>query len=109
MKVRACVLVIGAAICAGTTSPRAGDEGATAEIERKARNVVDRAATDPELDAASARARSALPQFRAALRKPESSDFQIKAIFVDGDAVERMWIVDVADTGGGFKGKINNA
>lgn len=70
-------------------------------------NVPDK---DRAMDRAMNHAQHSLGFFIAVLRanKPDDDGFEIKKAFVDGDAVEQLWIADLSFDGKNFEGKINN-
>ena len=65
---------------------------------------------DKAMDRAVAKARESLGFFLAALqaKKPDSTDFEVKRCFVDGDKVEHIWLRDVTWDGKVFRGKVDN-
>ena len=77
-----------------------GSDNATIEI----------AEDDPELAYARQNARATVNQFIYALQNPTAGQtlFAVKAKFVDGDAVEYMWITDLKYENGAFTGVVNN-
>lgn len=65
---------------------------------------------DRQMARASQRARKNVGVFIAALRKPtpDQRDFAVKKKFVQGEAVEHLWISDVRFTGNRFVGVVDN-
>ena len=65
---------------------------------------------DRQMNRASAKARSSVNTFIAALRQPtaEQRDFAVKKKFVQGNAVEHLWVSDVKFTGNRFVGVVDN-
>jgi uncharacterized protein YegJ (DUF2314 family) len=65
---------------------------------------------DKAMDRAVAKARESLGFFLAALKakKADSTDFEVKRCFVDGDKVEHIWLRAVTWDGKVFRGKVDN-
>lgn len=80
-----------------------------AETQTKDR-VIGVPPEDPEMKAAIAKARSTLPEFWRAVEagNPNESDFALKVMIVDGTEVEHFWLTNVARSGTGYVGTINN-
>ncbi len=72
--------------------------------------VIGHADDDPELAAATGRARSTLGEFISALSDPRPGQvyFSIKAPFTEGEHTEHMWLDDVRYEQGVFLGKVGN-
>jgi uncharacterized protein YegJ (DUF2314 family) len=101
-----CALTVALAACRSRTSSSTEPK----KLEEQAGNVVERSTEDPELAAASARARATLGDFRAALEKPHAAhrSFAVKVAIREADRVEHLWISDVKAKGRGFQGVIDN-
>jgi uncharacterized protein YegJ (DUF2314 family) len=65
---------------------------------------------DPEMAAAIAKARGALPSFWKALEHPGAGEegFALKVAIKDGKDVEHFWLLDIARDGDKLSGTINN-
>lgn len=65
---------------------------------------------DQQLARATGRARRNVGTFIAALRQPtaDQRDFAVKKKFVQGDAVEHLWLSDVKFRGNRFVGTVDN-
>jgi uncharacterized protein YegJ (DUF2314 family) len=67
-------------------------------------------ADDPEMNAAIAKARDALPQFWRTFGKPEhgESDFSVKVRITDKKWTEHFWLTEIERKDGRTLGTINN-
>lgn len=67
-------------------------------------------ASDPEMNAAIAKARSTLPHFWEAFDKREhdETDFALKVRITEGKEVEYFWAIDIQKENGRILGTINN-
>ena len=63
---------------------------------------------EAEMDAAMAKARMTLDQFRSALESGTGENHAIKVAIHDGDDTEHFWLIDVFPVDEGFKGTLNN-
>lgn len=72
--------------------------------------VVMVGADDPQIEAATQKARDTVGEFIAALENPKAGQdsFAVKMKFVDGDQVEFMWLTDLTHKDGQFHGTLNN-
>jgi len=97
----ASLLVLTLAACSGR------DEVIEREGEPNVSVVVN---DDAEMNAAMRRGRSTLDEFEARLADPPSTQeyIAIKGRFEEGDAVEHIWLGDVAVLPEGYRGKIGN-
>lgn len=71
-------------------------------------SIIPVKSSDPEMNAAMAKARAGLPKFIAVLQKPPSSvsDLSLKARFQEGKAVEHMWLHDLTYVHKAFHGQL---
>jgi uncharacterized protein YegJ (DUF2314 family) len=92
------LLLAGALLLAFTSCSRADDP------------VVQVQASDPEMNAAIAKARQQLPHFWSTFSQPTKgeSDFCIKVKIGDKGAVEYFWCVDIQRTGEKITAVVNN-
>jgi uncharacterized protein YegJ (DUF2314 family) len=65
---------------------------------------------DRAMKGAVEKARESLGFFLAALnaKKPDSTDFEVKKCFIDGEKVEHIWIGNVTWDGKAFHGRVDN-
>jgi uncharacterized protein YegJ (DUF2314 family) len=68
------------------------------------------ASDDPEMQAAIMTAKNSLGQFLQAFMRPskEQRSFLIKAVFVEGEQAEHIWLADLSFAGGIPRGVVAN-
>ena len=98
---RAMIVVLSAAsVSTLLTGCGSSDDGASIDISED----------DPQLVYARQNARATVGQFIYALENPRAGQtlFAVKAKFIDGEAVEYMWLTDLGYDNGSFIGVLNN-
>jgi uncharacterized protein YegJ (DUF2314 family) len=91
-------------------SVRAEPKGSRKERKEEARQAEATAAADAKMEAAMDQASDNLDKFEAALKKaaPNTKDFAIKYLVVEGDEGEFLWVNEIQFANKKFTGKIAN-
>jgi uncharacterized protein YegJ (DUF2314 family) len=108
-KIAAAMLALTLFACGGASDATTnGDQSGT--IERGDNGVAQVEATDAEVNAAKAKARSELPMFMAKLKKPgaDEVDFSVKFNLTPDADPEFIWAGSLREKGGVLSGELMN-